>query len=110
MSRRPLFLGSATYVGRAFCKADSPLRQSGLPQSSAGSLYGQLGGDVHPRVSTLEVMATSGEDGKMHTGDDVELGPLDVDGRSKILYVLGDDDKSLSVAQQHRLSRRTWTA
>jgi len=59
----------------------------------------RLGGDaksVHPKgYQQLEAIAFSkGEDGKMHTADDVELGPVDVNWSvEEFLSVFGDDDR-----------------
>jgi len=59
----------------------------------------RLGGDaksVHPKgYQQLEAIAFSkGEDGKIHTGDDIELGPVDVNWSvEEFMSVFGDDDK-----------------
>jgi quinohemoprotein amine dehydrogenase len=56
----------------------------------------RLGGDVHPKgYQQLEAIAyQNGADGKPHTGDDVELGPVDVTWSVEEFYaVYGDDDK-----------------
>ncbi len=59
----------------------------------------RLGGDtqsVHPKgYQQLEAIAFSkGEDGKIHTGDDIELGPVDVSWSvEEFMSVFGDDDK-----------------
>jgi len=56
----------------------------------------RLGGDVHPKgYAQLEAVAYhKGEDGKVHTGDDIELGPVDVTWSVEEFYsVFGDDDK-----------------
>lgn len=66
-----------------------------LPEASMA----RLGGDAkspHPRgYQQLEVMAYQrGADGKAHTGDDVELGPIDVTWSVEEFYAsFGDDDK-----------------
>jgi quinohemoprotein amine dehydrogenase len=66
-----------------------------LPEASIA----RLGGDSkspHPRgYQQLEVMAYQrGADGKPHTGDDVELGPVDVSWSVEEFYAsFGDDDK-----------------
>jgi quinohemoprotein amine dehydrogenase len=66
-----------------------------LPEASLA----RLGGDehsVHPRgYQQLEAVAYHrGEDGKLHTGDDIELGPVDVTWSVEEFYsVFGDDDK-----------------
>jgi quinohemoprotein amine dehydrogenase len=56
----------------------------------------RLGGDVHPKgYQQLEAIAYQrGADGKPHTADDVELGPIDVSWSVEEFYsVYGDDDK-----------------
>jgi len=59
----------------------------------------RLGGDEkspHPRgYQQLEAVAYQrGEDGKLHTPDDIELGPVDVSWSIEEFYaVFGDDDK-----------------
>jgi quinohemoprotein amine dehydrogenase len=59
----------------------------------------RLGGDAqspHPKgYQQLEAIAFSkGEDGKIHTGDDIELGPVDVNWSvEEFLSTFGDDDK-----------------
>ena len=59
----------------------------------------RLGGDeksVHPRgYQQLEAVGYQrGEDGKLHTQDDIELGPVEVDWSIEEFYsVFGDDDK-----------------
>jgi quinohemoprotein amine dehydrogenase len=66
-----------------------------LPEASLA----RLGGDSkspHPKgYQQLEVMAYQrGEDGKLHTSDDIELGPVDVTWSVEEFYsVFGDDDK-----------------
>ena len=63
-----------------------------LPEASMA----RLGSDVHPKgYQQLEVMAyQKGEDSKMHTADDIELGPVDVAWSVEEFYtVLGDDDR-----------------
>ena len=66
-----------------------------LPEASMA----RLGGDSkspHPKgYQQLEVMAYQrGEDGKLHTSDDIELGPVDVTWSVEEFYsVFGDDDK-----------------
>jgi quinohemoprotein amine dehydrogenase len=66
-----------------------------LPEASLA----RLGGDAkspHPKgYQQLEVMAYNrGEDGKPHTSDDIELGPVDVTWSIEEFYsVFGDDDK-----------------
>jgi len=56
----------------------------------------RLGGDVHPKgYQQLEAIAyQNGADGKPHTADDVEIGPIDVTWSVEEFYaVYGDDDK-----------------
>ncbi|MBZ5673601.1 MAG: quinohemoprotein amine dehydrogenase subunit alpha [Acidobacteriia bacterium] len=59
----------------------------------------RLGGDaksVHPKgYQQLEAIAfAKGEDGKIHTGDDIDLGPVDVNWSvEEFLSVFGDDDR-----------------
>jgi quinohemoprotein amine dehydrogenase len=63
-----------------------------LPEASLA----HLGSDVHPKgYEQFEAVAYQrGEDGKMHTPDDVELGPIDVTWSvEEYLSVYGDDDK-----------------
>ena len=55
-----------------------------------------LGSDVHPKgFQQFEAIAYNrGADGKAHTADDVELGPIDVDwSEEEFQAVYGDDDK-----------------
>ena len=57
---------------------------------------GHLGSDVHPKgYQQFEAIAYSrGADGKPHTADDVELGPIDVTWSvEEFQSVFGDDDK-----------------
>jgi quinohemoprotein amine dehydrogenase len=56
----------------------------------------RLGGDTHPKgFQQLDAIAYQrGADGKAHTADDVELGPIDVNWSVEEFYaVYGDDDK-----------------
>ena len=56
----------------------------------------RLGGDVHPKgYQQFEAVAYQrGADGKPHTADDVELGPIEVTWSVEEFYaVYGDDDK-----------------
>src|SRR5262249_10185361 len=56
----------------------------------------RLGSDAHPKgYQQFEVMAyQKGDDAKLHTADDVELGPVDVTWSVEEFYtVFGDDDK-----------------
>ena len=66
-----------------------------LPEASLARLGGDLKSS-HPRgYQQLEAVAYQrGEDGKAHTNDDVELGPIDVTWSVEEFYaVFGDDDK-----------------
>lgn len=63
-----------------------------LPEASIA----HLGSDVHPKgYEQFEAVAYQrGADGKLHTADDVELGPIDVTWSvEEYLSVYGDDDK-----------------
>jgi quinohemoprotein amine dehydrogenase len=63
-----------------------------LPEASLA----HLGSDVHPKgYQQFEAVAYQrGADDKMHTADDVELGPIDVTWSvEEYLSVYGDDDK-----------------
>jgi quinohemoprotein amine dehydrogenase len=69
------------------------------------SALAHLGSDVHPKgFQQFEAIAYQrGEDGKPHTADDVELGPIDVSWSMEEFYSsYGDDDRefvgSLSAA------------
>jgi quinohemoprotein amine dehydrogenase len=51
---------------------------------------------VHPRgYQQLEAIGVNrGEDGKLHTADDIEIGPIDVTWAMEEFYsVFGDDDR-----------------
>jgi quinohemoprotein amine dehydrogenase len=66
-----------------------------LPETALARLGGGKQ-DPHPRgYQQLEAIGYQrGEDGKMHTTDDIELGPLDVTWSVEEFYaVFGDDDK-----------------
>jgi quinohemoprotein amine dehydrogenase len=57
----------------------------------------RLGSDVHPKgYQQFEAIGmNNGADGKPHTADDVELGPIPVDWSvEEFMAVFGDDDKS----------------
>jgi quinohemoprotein amine dehydrogenase len=63
-----------------------------LPEASLA----HLGSDVHPKgYQQFEAVAYQrGDDDKLHTADDVELGPIDVTWSvEEYLSVYGDDDK-----------------
>lgn len=60
------------------------------------SALGRLGSDVHPKgYQQFEAIGYQrGDDGKIHTADDVELGPMDVTWSVEEFYsVYADDDK-----------------
>ncbi len=60
------------------------------------SALARLGSDHHPKgFQQFEAVGYQrGEDGKLHTADDVELGPVDVDWSVEEFYAAyGDDDK-----------------
>jgi quinohemoprotein amine dehydrogenase len=66
-----------------------------LPEASLARLGGDEH-DVHPRgYMQLEVMAYQrGQDGKLHTSDDIELGPVPANWSMEEFYAsFGDDDK-----------------
>jgi quinohemoprotein amine dehydrogenase len=57
----------------------------------------RLGSDVHPKgYQQFEAVACHrGADGKLHTADDFELGPIDVEWSvEEFMSVYGDDDKN----------------
>ncbi|MBZ5601635.1 MAG: quinohemoprotein amine dehydrogenase subunit alpha [Acidobacteriia bacterium] len=63
-----------------------------VPESSLA----RLGSETHPKgFQQFEAIAYQrGDDGKLHTADDVELGPIDVTWSVEEFYsVYGDDDK-----------------
>jgi len=63
-----------------------------IPETSMA----RLGGDVHPKgYQQLDAVGYQrGADGKPHTADDVELGPMEVSWSVEEFYaVYGDDDK-----------------
>jgi quinohemoprotein amine dehydrogenase len=63
-----------------------------LPETSLS----RLGGDVHPKgYQQFEAVAYHrGVDGKLHTADDVEVGPIDVTwSMEEFFAVFGDDDR-----------------
>ncbi|HLK63189.1 MAG TPA: quinohemoprotein amine dehydrogenase subunit alpha [Bryobacteraceae bacterium] len=92
--KRDLVIGNAVLEG-AIAVYDKVDYIKVLPEASMA----RLGGDeksVHPRgYQQLEAVAYQrGEDGKLHTGDDIELGPVDVTWSVEEFYsVFGDDDK-----------------
>ncbi|MEO5922817.1 MAG: quinohemoprotein amine dehydrogenase subunit alpha [Bryobacteraceae bacterium] len=56
----------------------------------------RLGSDVHPKgYQQFEAVGVNrGEDGKLHTADDVEIGPIEVTWAMEEFYaVFGDDDR-----------------
>jgi quinohemoprotein amine dehydrogenase len=92
--RRDVSLGSAVLEG-AFAVYDKVDYVKVVPETSLA----RLGGDAkspHPRgYQQLEAIAYQrGDDGKPHTDDDVELGPVEVDWSVEEFFtVFGDDDK-----------------
>jgi quinohemoprotein amine dehydrogenase len=92
--KRDVAIGSAVLEG-ALAVYDKVDYIKVLPEASMA----RLGGDehsVHPRgYQQLEAIAYNrGEDGKLHTADDVELGPVEVTWSVEEFYsVFGDDDK-----------------
>jgi quinohemoprotein amine dehydrogenase len=92
--KRDVALGNAVLEG-ALAIYDKVDYIKVLPEASMA----RLGGDehsVHPRgYQQLEAVAYHrGEDGKLHTADDVELGPVEVTWSVEEFYsVFGDDDK-----------------
>ncbi|HTS24449.1 MAG TPA: quinohemoprotein amine dehydrogenase subunit alpha [Bryobacteraceae bacterium] len=92
--KRDLVIGNAVLEG-AIAVFDKVDYIKVLPEASMA----RLGGDeksVHPRgYQQLEAVAFQrGEDGKLHTGDDIELGPVEVTWSVEEFYsVFGDDDK-----------------
>lgn len=92
--RRDLVIGNAT-LENALAVYDKVDYIKVTPEASLA----RLGGDEHsphPRgYAQFEAVGYQrGEDGKLHTGDDVELGPIDVAWSVEEFYsVFGDDDK-----------------
>jgi quinohemoprotein amine dehydrogenase len=89
-------------------KRDVAIRRSVLPNAIAvydrvdyikvlpESVVARLGSQTHPKgYQQFEAIGYQrGADGKMHTADDVELGPIDVGWSVEEFYaVYGDDDK-----------------
>ena len=90
-------------------KRDVAFRRAVLPRAMAiydhvdyikvtpESAMARLGSEHHPKgFQQFEAVGYQrGEDGKMHTADDVELGPVDVTWSVEEFYAAyGDDDKS----------------
>jgi quinohemoprotein amine dehydrogenase len=92
--KRDLVIGNAAFDG-ALAVYDKVDYIKVLPEASLA----RLGGDErspHPRgYAQLEAVAYQrGEDGKLRTNDDIELGPIDVSWSVEEFYsVFGDDDK-----------------
>ena len=92
--KRDLVLGNTVLQG-ALAIYDKVDYIRVVPETSLA----RLGGDeksVHPRgYQQLEAVGYQrGEDGKLHTADDVELGPVEVTWSVEEFYsVFGDDDK-----------------
>jgi quinohemoprotein amine dehydrogenase len=92
--KRDLVMGTSTLEG-ALVVYDKVDYIKVTPETSLARLGGDLK-SVHPRgYQQFEAIAYQrGEDGKLHTADDVELGPVDVDWSVEEFYsVFGDDDK-----------------
>ena len=92
--KRDLVLGNAVLEG-ALAVYDKVDYIKVLPEASLARLGGEEH-DVHPRgYQQLEAVAYQrGEDGKLHTSDDIELGPVDVTWSVEEFYAsFGDDDK-----------------
>ncbi len=92
--KRDLVIGNST-LERALAIYDKVDYIKVLPEASLA----RLGGDEkasHPRgYAQLEAVGYQrGEDGKLHTEDDVEIGPVEVSWSVEEFYsVFGDDDK-----------------
>jgi len=89
--KRDVVLGLAVLPG-AFAVYDKADYIKVLPDTALS----RLGSDVHPKgYQQLEAIGFHrGEDGKLHTADDVEIGPVDVTWAMEEFYaVFGDDDK-----------------
>ncbi len=92
--KRDLVLGNAVLEG-ALAVYDKVDYLKVLPEASMARLGGDEK-DVHPRgYQQLEAVGYQrGEDGKLHTSDDIELGPVDVTWSVEEFYAsFGDDDK-----------------
>jgi quinohemoprotein amine dehydrogenase len=90
--RRDLGLGRSI-LENAFAVYDKVDYLKVTPETSLA----RLGSDVHPKgYQQFEAIGfNNGADGKPHTADDVELGPIDVDWSvEEFMAVFGDDDKN----------------
>ncbi len=90
--KRDIGLGRVT-LQNAFAVYDKVDYLKVTPETSLA----RLGSDVHPKgYQQFEAIGyNNGADGKPHTADDVELGPIDVDWSvEEFMAVFGDDDKS----------------
>jgi quinohemoprotein amine dehydrogenase len=91
LGKRDVALGLAV-IPNAYAVYDKVDYINVLPETSLA----RLGGDVHPKgYQQLEAIGMNrGEDGKLHTADDIELGPIDVTWSMEEFYaVFGDDDR-----------------
>jgi quinohemoprotein amine dehydrogenase len=89
--KRDVVLGLSVLPG-AFAVYDKVDYIKVLPDTSLS----RLGSDVHPKgYQQLEAIGVHrGLDGKLHTADDVEIGPVDVTwSMEEFFAVFGDDDK-----------------
>jgi quinohemoprotein amine dehydrogenase len=89
--KRDVVLGLSVLPG-AFAVYDKVDYIKVLPDTSLS----RLGSDVHPKgYQQLEAVGVHrGLDGKLHTADDVEIGPVDVTwSMEEFFAVFGDDDK-----------------
>ncbi len=92
--KRDLILGSSVLEG-ALAIYDRIDYIKVTPETAIARLGGDAK-DVHPRgYQQLEAVAYQrGDDGKLHTADDVELGPVEVNWSvEEFIAVFGDDDK-----------------
>jgi quinohemoprotein amine dehydrogenase len=90
--KRDMALGRST-VQNAFAIYDKIDYIKVTPETALA----RLGSEVHPKgYQQFEAIGfNNGADGKPHTADDVELGPIDVDWSvEEFMAVYGDDDKS----------------
>ncbi len=90
--KRDIAFGRSTLQG-AFAVYDKVDYLKVTPETSLA----RLGSDVHPKgYQQFEAIGfNNGADGKPHTADDVELGPIDVNWAvEEFMAVYGDDDKA----------------
>jgi quinohemoprotein amine dehydrogenase len=92
--RRDVAIGRAVLQG-ALAVYDKVDYIKAVPDTALARLGGDKN-DAHPKgYQQLEAIAYSkGEDGKLHTSDDIELGPVEVNWSiEEFSTVFGDDDK-----------------